>query len=200
MKARVTLDLSDLPAHGIGSASPTWWGTLAFMLIEGTGFALAIMVYLYLMSIAPVWPLEVPQPDLLPGTLLTVLLLASIIPNIWVARAAKQRNLRYVRIGLIAMSVAGIVPLFIRPFEFTAMHIKWDGNAYGSITWLLLGLHTTHILTDLIDTLVLSCLMFTRHADNLRRYGDVGDNAMYWNFVVLTWLPIYACLYWVPRL
>jgi cytochrome c oxidase subunit 3 len=200
MKARVTLDLSDLPAHGIGSASPTWWGTLAFMLIEGTGFALAIMVYLYLMSIAPVWPLEVPQPDLLPGTLLTVLLLASIIPNIWVARAAKQRNLRHVRIGLIAMSVAGIVPLFIRPFEFTAMHIKWDGNAYGSITWLLLGLHTTHILTDLIDTLVLSCLMFTRHADNLRRYGDVGDNAMYWNFVVLTWLPIYACLYWVPRL
>jgi heme/copper-type cytochrome/quinol oxidase subunit 3 len=200
MKARVTLDLSDLPAHGIGSASPTWWGTLAFMLIEGTGFALAIMVYLYLMSIARVWPLEVPQPDLLPGTLLTVLLLASIIPNIWVARAAKQRNLRHVRIGLIAMSVAGIVPLFIRPFEFTAMHIKWDGNAYGSITWLLLGLHTTHILTDLIDTLVLSCLMFTRHADNLRRYGDVGDNAMYWNFVVLTWLPIYACLYWVPRL
>jgi heme/copper-type cytochrome/quinol oxidase subunit 3 len=200
MKARVTLDLSDLPAHGIGSASPTWWGPLAFMLIEGTGFALAIMVYLYLMSIARVWPLEVPQPDLLPGTLLTVLLLASIIPNIWVARAAKQRNLRHVRIGLIAMSVAGIVPLFIRPFEFTAMHIKWDGNAYGSITWLLLGLHTTHILTDLIDTLVLSCLMFTRHADNLRRYGDVGDNAMYWNFVVLTWLPIYACLYWVPRL
>ena len=43
-------------------------------------------------------------------------------------------------------------------------------------------------------------LMFTRHGDNQRRFGDVQDNAMYWNFVVLTWLPIYACLYWVPRL
>jgi cytochrome c oxidase subunit 3 len=51
------------------------------------------------------------------------------------------------------------------------MHIKWDGNAYGSITWLLLGLHTTHILTDLIDTLVLTCLMFTacRQSAALRR-------------------------------
>jgi heme/copper-type cytochrome/quinol oxidase subunit 3 len=200
MKARIALDVSDLPAHGMGSASPTWWGTLAFMLIEGTGFALAVMVYLYLMSIAPVWPLEAPLPDMLPGTLLTVMLLASTIPNIWVARAARKRNLRHVRIGLIIMSVAGITTLAVRPFEFTAMHIKWDGNAYGSITWLLLGLHTTHILTDLIDTLVLNCLMFTRHADNLRRYGDVGDNAMYWNFVVLVWLPIYACIYWVPRL
>lgn len=200
MKARATIDLSELPGHGMGAASPSWWGTASFMLIEGTGFALAVMVYLYLMSLAPTWPLEAPLPDLLPGTLLTLMLLASVIPNIWIARAAQQRNLRQVRIGLIVMSIAGVLPLAIRRFEFTAMHIKWDGNAYGSITWFLLGLHTTHILTDLVDTVVLACLMFTRHADNMRRYGDVADNAMYWNFVVLTWLPIYGCLYWVPRL
>jgi hypothetical protein len=43
MKARTAIDVSDLPAHGLGSASPTWWGTAAFMLIEGTGFALSLM-------------------------------------------------------------------------------------------------------------------------------------------------------------
>jgi heme/copper-type cytochrome/quinol oxidase subunit 3 len=42
--------------------------------------------------------------------------------------------------------------------------------------------------------------MFTRHGDNARRFGDVQDNAMYWNFVVAAWLPIYACIYWIPRL
>jgi cytochrome c oxidase subunit 3 len=200
MKAEVSLGVADLPLHGMGSRSPSWWGTAAFMLIEGTGFALAIVVYLYLMSVATVWPLEAPLPDLLAGTLLTMALLVSVLPNIWVARAAKRGDLRKVRIGLIVMSIAGIVPLVIRPYEFAAMHIKWDGNAYGSVTWLLLGLHTTHIITDLVETFVLAALMFTRHADNLRRYGDVQDNAMYWNFVVLTWLPLYACLYWVPRL
>ena len=41
----------------------------------------------------------------------------------------------------------------------------------------LLGLHTTHIITDLADTLVLAALMFTRHGDNKRRFGDVQDNA-----------------------
>jgi cytochrome c oxidase subunit 3 len=200
MRARLAIDVSDLPAHGMGTASPTWWGTAAFMLIEGTGFALAVMTYLYLMSLAPTWPLEAPPPDLLAGTSLTVMLLLSVIPNVWTARAARRRNLRDVQIGLIVMSIAGIAPLLLRAFEFPAMHVKWDSNAYGSVTWLLLGLHTTHILTDVVDTLVLSWLMFTRHADNPRRYGDVSDNAMYWNFVVLTWLPIYGCLYWVPRL
>ena len=68
MKERVVADLSRLPLHGMGTASLTWWGTLAFMLIEGTGFALAIAVYLYLMSLAATWPIDAPRPDLLPGT------------------------------------------------------------------------------------------------------------------------------------
>jgi len=199
-KYRIVADLSELPLHGMGSASPTWWGTLAFMLIEGTGFALVIGVYLYLASLASTWPLGAPLPSLGPGTALTLLLLVSLIPNILLSRWADQGDLRKVRIGLVVMSVLGAVPLVLRWFEFPALHVSWDSNAYGSITWTMLGLHTTHIFTDLADTLVLAALMFTRHGDNQRRFGDVQDNAMYWNFVVLTWLPIYACLYWVPRL
>jgi heme/copper-type cytochrome/quinol oxidase subunit 3 len=200
MKERIALDVSKLPLHGTGSASLTFWGTSAFMLIEGMGFALAIAVYFYLMSLSSRWPIEAPPPDLLPGTLLTLILLASVVPNILVWRWAQQRDLRKVRAGLIAMTVFGAIPLIARIHEFPALHISWDDDAYGSIVWTMLGLHTTHIITDLIDTVVLACLMFSRHADNTRRYGDVEDNALYWNFVVLAWLPLYGCIYWVPRL
>ena len=200
MKTSVALDLSKLPLHGLRTASLTWWGTLAFMLIEGTGFALTIAVYLYLMSLAPRWPLDAPPPDLLPGTLLTVVLIASLWPNILIARWAREQTWGRVRVGLIVMSLMGVLPLIPRAFEFSAMHSRWDQNAYGSIVWVMLGLHTTHIITDLIDTLVLTCLMFSPHGRNQRRFGDVTDNAMYWNFVVATWLPMYLCLYWVPRL
>ncbi|AVA23677.1 MULTISPECIES: cytochrome c oxidase subunit 3 [unclassified Rhizobium] len=200
MKERIVLDVSKLPPHGMGTASPTWWGTCAFMLIEGSGFALAIAVYFYLMSIAPQWPTNAPAPGLIPGTSLTVILLASVVPNVLLSRWARQRDLRKVRIGLVVMSVLGAIPLVLRAFEFAVLHVRWDDNAYGSIIWTMLGLHTTHIITDLIDTLVLTCLMFTGHADNPRRFGDVEDNAMYWNFVVVAWIPLYACIYWVPRL
>lgn len=200
MRERVVLDLARLPRHGTGAASVTWWGTLAFMLIEGTGFALAIAVYLYLMSLATTWPLDAPPPDLLPGTLVTVILVVSVVPNVMISRWAEQQDLRKVRIGTVVMSALGVAPLIVRIFEFPALNINWDSNAYGSVIWILLGLHTTHIITDLVDTLVLAALMFTRHGDNLRRFGDVQDNAMYWNFVVATWLPIYGCIYWIPRL
>ena len=200
MKTSTALDLKELPPHGLGTASLSRWGTLAFMLIESTGFALSIVVYLYLMSLASDWPLDALPPDLPAGTILTAFLVASLVPNFFLARWAQNQDLRKVRIGLIVMSLVGIVPLVLRAFEFPAMHIKWDQNAYGSIVWSMLGLHTTHILTDLIETLVLTWLMFSRHGDNPRRYGDVSDNTMYWNFVVATWLPMYACLYWVPRL
>jgi cytochrome c oxidase subunit 3 len=196
----VVSDLSRLPPHGTGSASLTWWGTLAFMLIEGTGFALAIAVYLYLMSVAAVWPINAPHPDLLPGTIVTLLLLVSLVPNYLVGCWATRRDLFKVKIGLVVMSILGIAPLVVRIFEFPAVNISWDSNAYGSVVWLLLGLHATHIITDLADTLVLAALMFTRHGNNPRRFGDVQDNAMYWNFVVAAWLPIYFSIYWIPRL
>jgi heme/copper-type cytochrome/quinol oxidase subunit 3 len=98
------------------------------------------------------------------------------------------------------MSVLGVIALVIRAFEFPALRVSWDDNAYGSILWAILGLHTTHLLTDLIETAVLTALMFSRHANNARRYGDLEDNAMYWNFVVAAWVPIYVCIYWIPRL
>jgi heme/copper-type cytochrome/quinol oxidase subunit 3 len=199
MRERPVINLANLPLHGMGSASPSWWGTLAYMLIEGTGFALALAVYLYLMSVAPQWPLNAALPKLTAGTWLTLLLLASLIPNLILARLAKAQILDKVRIGLVVMSVLGALPLVLRAYEFPAMQVKWDDNAYGSIVWAILALHTAHLITDLMDTLVLTALMFTRHADNPRRYGDVEDNAMYWNFIVLAWVPLYLCIYWVPR-
>jgi cytochrome c oxidase subunit 3 len=157
-------------------------------------------VYLYLMSLAATWPIDAPRPDLLPGTLVTLILLVSLVPNCLLSTWAKQQDLRNVKIGTVVMSLLAIAPLVVRAFEFPALKISWDTNAYGSIVWTLLGLHTTHIITDFADSLVLTALMFTRHADNPRRFGDVQDNVMYWNFVVVAWLPIYGCIYWIPRL
>lgn len=200
MKERVVVDLSRLPLHGLGTASVTWWGTMAFMLIEGTGFALVIAIYFDLMSRAAIWPINAIPPSLLPGTLVTLILVVSVAPNYLVSRWAQRQDLPNVRIGMVLMSLLGIAPLIARAFEFKALNVSWDSNAYGSVLWTLLGLHTTHIITDLVDTLVLTALIFTRHGSNPRRFGDVQDNAMYWNFVVVAWLPIYVCIYWIPRL
>ena len=200
MKEEQADDLSSLPTSGFGSRTLTWWGTLAFMSLEGMGFALAAASYLYLMVVNHKWPLNSPPPDLGPGTWVTVLLIASEPLNRLLDRWAKQEDMAKVRLGLIGMCVFGIVPLIVRAFEFPNLNVRWDSDAYGSVVWFLLGLHTTHLVTDVGDTIVLTALMFTRHGRNPRRFSDVSDNAFYWDFVILSWLPIYFLIYWVPRL
>lgn len=200
MRTAIVRDVSDLPDHGFGPRALTWWGTLAFMSLEGSGFLLAAGAYLYLMTRAPKWPLNSALPDHWAGTIVAILLLASLPLNILLSRWAKAEDMKKVRLGIAGMCVLGILPLIVRIFEFPSLNIRWDSNAYGSVAWFVLGLHTTHLLTDVADTLVLTALMFTRHGYSGRRFGDVSDNCFYWNFVVLTWLPIYALLYWVPRI
>jgi cytochrome c oxidase subunit 3 len=200
VKTHVVLNVAPVPENSFGSRTLTWWGTIAFMSLEGMGFALAVGAYLYLRTIEPNWPMNVSPPDLLPGTLVTIILLVSAIPNYLLEHWARAYDMAKVRIGLVLMTLLGIAPLIVRAFEFPALRERWDGDAYGSMVWFLLGLHTTHLLTDLGDTVVLAVLMFTRHGENPRRFSDTSDNAFYWYFVVLSWLPIYFVLYWLPRL
>lgn len=198
MKSRIALDVSGLPTYGFGPRSGPWWGAMGFIALEGMGFAIAAGAYLYLLAVNSHWPLDIP-PGLWPGTAMTGLLTLSVAPNVWLKRVAHRLDLRGVRIGLVVMSLIGIAALVVRGFEFLHVHTRWDTDAYGSIVWFILGLHTTHLATDLGDTIVLCVLMFTRHA-RPRRFSDVTDNVFYWNFVVLAWLPLYVLLYWVPRL
>jgi cytochrome c oxidase subunit I+III len=79
------------------------------------------------------------------------------------------------------------------------LNCRWDQNAYGSVVWTLLGLHTVHLLTDWFDTVVLTVLMFTGPVEG-KRFMDVSENSDYWYFVILTWVPIYFVLYFAPRL
>ena len=199
MKQTIVRSVNELPTCGFGSQSGPWWGAMAFIALEGMGFAVAIAAYLYLYAVNPTWPLNSPPPDLWPGTLATAVFILSVIPNQFTNRWARQTDLRRVRIGLVIMTLIGVVLLVIRGFEFAHLNTRWDQDAYGSVVWFVLALHTTHLATDVGDTIVLTVLMFTRHATP-RRFSDVTDNAFYWNFVVLAWLPLYILLDWTPRL
>ena len=191
-------DLSHLDPHGHGRRSLTWWGMMGLIAIEGAVFVLAGVAYLYLATHNPSWPPHGVAPSLVWGTAFTIAILLSYLPNMWVKRVSEREQIGPVRIGLVVMSVLGAALLVVRYLEFTALHVAWSDSAYGSITIALLGLHTAHLATDFVDTVVLTALMFTRHGRG-RRFVDCEENAVYWNFVVLGWLPIYALVYWGPR-
>jgi heme/copper-type cytochrome/quinol oxidase subunit 3 len=200
-EARFTDDMAGLPTHKFGPSSLTWWGIIGFMLIEGAAFALAFAAYFFLMGHEQGWPPEGRQaPDLLAGTLFTFVMLASEIPNTMVKKAANAHDTPAVRRLLPVMVAIGAVLLVIRGFEFNSLNCRWTDNAYGSIIWALLLLHASHLATDWIDTVVLAALMRTPLGYEGRRLVDTDENALYWRYVWLLWIPIYLMIYWIPRL
>jgi heme/copper-type cytochrome/quinol oxidase subunit 3 len=62
----------------------------------------------------------------------------------------------------------------------------------------MLGAHTLHLGTDFGESVVLAALSF-RHGLSGRKFTDVSEDAIYRNFVVVAWLPIYVLIYWLPR-
>jgi cytochrome c oxidase subunit III len=192
------LDVSALPSFGFSHRSPMWWGTLGMIAIEGTVFALTIMCYFFLRSHSHSWPMGVRAPDLLWGTVNLVLILASAVPNELAKKAGERYDAHGVRLWLGITLAVGLALLAVRVMEFAALNVRWDSNAYGSVVWLLLILHTTHILTELLDTIVLTVLFFTGPLDG-KRFVDVSENSLYWYFVVLAWIPIYLVIYWGAR-
>jgi len=194
-------DVAGLPTAKTGPSSLTWWGIIAYMVIEGAAFGLAFATYFFLMGHEQGWPPEGrAAPNLVPGSIFTLLILLSEIPNTMIKKAADAKDVGAIRSLMPVIVAIGAVLLVIRGFEFNSLNCRWTDNAYGSIVWALLLLHTTHILTDWVDTIVLWALIRTPLGHEPRRLVDVDENSLYWRYVWLLWIPIYLMIYWVPRL
>jgi cytochrome c oxidase subunit 3 len=193
------IDVSDLPDHAFGHRNLMWWGGACMMAIEGMMFALLLVSYLYLKGRSPEWPPGYFAPILFWGTLNTAILLASAVPNQLAKKAAERMDLLALRMWLAVAIGFAIAFSVIRIFEFQALNVWWDSNAYGSIVWVLLGFHTTHVITDVLDSVALEVLLFTGPLEKMH-FVDAAENALYWHYVVLTWLPVYGFIYLAPRI
>ena len=198
MRGTAALDVSGLPEFGFGHRSILWWATICLIAIEGTAFALAIASYIYIKGRVPHWPPGFASPRLLWGTTNLIVLLVSCVPNQLAKKASERFDVRGVQIWMVVCVAFAVAFNVIRIFEFSALNVRWDSNAYGSAVYALLGFHTVHVLTDFVDTALLTVLFFTGPVDE-HRFVDISENAMYWYFVVIAWIPIYAVIYLAPR-
>lgn len=198
--ARGDIDVAALPTVGMGSRSITWWGTLGFMVIEGTTLAICAMSYLYLRRNFATWPPSgLPQPALTVATVDIVLYLASLAPMIMVQRAACRLDLARVRLGLVAGCVAIAAFLLFRALEFAALRVQWDSSAYGSIAWAILGFHATLLVVEAAEVVGMTAIVFRKTATT-KTFADAEDVAFYWYFLVGSWVPLYVLVFLLPRI
>jgi heme/copper-type cytochrome/quinol oxidase subunit 3 len=125
------------------------------------------------------------------------IMLASVPLAGWTMRRAERLDLAKTRLGLVLSSIVATIVMALRFAEFRALNTHWNTNAYGSIVWSILGLHGTLLLIDVYDTIGVTGIMFLRPSS--KWFPEVADNANYWTFSVLAWVPLYILVYFGPR-
>ena len=207
MSTRRVINVAELRHHGFDTYDPVWWGNNGLLAIETSMFAILIATYFYLRQNFPLWPPPLaqltaplrPLPDLGYGTANAILLVLACIPMIMTDRAARRGDRDTCQIGLAICIVCGVVAMVLRGFEFSAVHFRWDSNAYGSVVWFLLGMHMMHLLILTGETTLLFIWLRTREFDMKHRV-DIVTIAVYWYWVTAIWLIVYAVVYFTPRL
>jgi cytochrome c oxidase subunit III len=200
MKYQSVIDVSMLPESEFRSKSVLWWGIVSMVTIESAMFGALAAAYFYIRLSFAEWPPSgIAIPDLGIPTLMVVLLLVSCIPmyiadQLAISGRDNRAMLFWVWVGI----VFGFVLLVVRWYEFHALRCRWDSNAYGSIVWFIIGMHTVHLLSSTLETLVLAAHIRDKRIDRKHR-TDVHVDTVYWYFVVASWAAFYVIIYWSPR-
>ena len=199
-RLRSVMDLRELPDTVFGSRDLMWWGTLGFVLIEGFTLVLCAAVYVYLQQNFSTWPpRNTPLPSLGAPTLHVIVMLASIPVVMWTSRAAHRFDLGKVRIGLTVATAFNIAFVALRTVELlVSLDVKWDSNAYGSAQWLVLGVHATLLLIELVEVGGMALIFWLAPVEE-KHFSDVADMVFYWLFMVLSWIPLYVLCFLAPR-
>jgi heme/copper-type cytochrome/quinol oxidase subunit 3 len=204
---RPKLDVSHIPGAVLDHRSPIWWGNLLMLFIETSMFAMLIGSYFYYRINFNQWPpprvelgniLYDARPYLKIPTINLIVILLGCIPMFIADRAALRMSAGIVKIGVAVAILFGLVAIALRFQEFEALKFKWNDNAYGSITWALLGVHLTHlILGTAEDTLMLVWMLI--HGMDKKHARDVRVTAVYWYWIAAIWVLIYAVVFLGPR-
>ena len=199
-RLRAVMDLRGLPDVVFGPRDLMWWGTFGFVVIEGFTLALCAAAYIYVTQNFSTWPPEnTPLPSVVAPTMQVLVMLVSLIPATWTARAAKRYDLGAVRIGLTIATAFAITIVGLRAWELlVSLNVKWESNAYGSVQWLVLGAHATLLAVELVEIGGMMLIFWFASVEE-KHMSDVADMVFYWYFMVLSWLPLYVLCFWLPR-
>ena len=187
-------------------------------------FSLLLATYLYLRMANFDWPpASVPMPDLLLPTVNLIILVLSVAAMIMADRAALRDDFRSVRLGFGICIAVGIAFLIIRFLAMTNIGFKqnelapwagpghWNdpdmleiGNGGMSETeykthmslWAMLAVHVIAAVGEMSLLVVYS---FVRPIVKTQLL-DSRCTAVYWYFVVVSWLPFYVIVWLLPHL
>ena len=143
---------------------------------------------------APVWPPAGTKLDTYQALAFTFVLLASS-PTFQLGVWAEERGERVkARFWVVVSFLLGAAFLANQAYEWKTLPFRPRTNAYGSLFYIMSGLHGLHVLLGLVAMIALLARMAGPK-------GDSGETSVfqavsyYWHFVDIVWIGLFSALF-----
>ncbi len=195
-----TANIPKLEKHTLGPRNVIWWGMVGLITIETVVVSGLIAMYFYLKLHNPAWPPEnIDRPELTLPLINTGILLASGVAMRIADMGGKNERRGQLLGGQAVALLLAMLFLALKWIEYSGYDYDWSTHAYGSVTYAITVFHAGHVISVVLKGLVVFAMaargMFTRE----RRLA-LEVNGLYWQFVVLIWLPLFVTIYLGPYL
>ena len=140
------------------------------------------------------WPPHPIKLDILQSGIFTAILLASSFTMQKALFDEEKGNRRGARIWLVTSFFMGLVFVLNQAYEWQTVNFTPKTNAYGSMFFLMSGLHGLHVIVGLVAMIGLYGRMAGQR-------GDPGEAPVfqavsyYWHFVDVVWVGLYSALF-----
>jgi len=188
-----------VPVRGEGRPTP-WWGMVCLIMTEATIFAGLIGSYFFLRAASKQWPPPgIEEPKLTLSIIMSFVLWGSSLPMLFAERGIKRGNQRALRLGLMMAWIMGAAFLGYSMKDFSDLKFRWGENAYSSIYYTTVGLHTFHVFVGLVMSAVVQIKAWLGKFSE-ERHVTVQVYAMYWHFVDAVWLFVFPTFILSPHI
>lgn len=167
-------------------------GLGVFLAVVGILFSLALSAYAMRMQLAD-WSAP-PLPTILWANTLLILLASGGL--VWAGRCVQHRQKERALDGLLAAFGLGAAFLggqLIAWDELAASGYRLADNAANSFFYMLTGLHGVHILGGLVALVAVTARLW-HSADATAMRLPVELCGLYWHFLALVWLVLFAVI------
>jgi cytochrome c oxidase subunit III len=140
------------------------------------------------------WPPVGTHLDVLRAGFFTLILVSSSFTMQKAVFDEERYNRRSARIFVVLTLILGVAFLYNQGYEWVTQATRPGTNAYGSLFFIMTGLHGLHVFLGLVAMVFLLGRM-------KGPAGDPGELSVfqgvsyYWHFVDIVWVGLYSCLF-----
>ena len=146
-----------------------------------------------------------PRPDQTLNVPLTAVntffLICSSVTLVWALQSYQKNEPRKGWIGLAATTLIGATFVGIQAFEYWELYsagMRPDVNLFGSCFYVMTGFHGAHVVVGVLAMAVLTVMgLLGRFGPRYEQYAPIELTGLYWHFVDLVWIILFAIVYLV---